>query len=77
MEYYRMTCEVRGYCGPFINQEFYNSFPDPMWHGYGECVVCCSTCIVAQEALKRTRVEGTGPRHDAAPLPTPGGRPGA
>jgi hypothetical protein len=53
MENFRMHCSVRGYCGPFINEEFYNSFPDPLWHGYGECVVCCSTCLIAREEAKR------------------------
>lgn len=57
MENFRLICGVRGYCGPFINEAFYNAFPDPLWHGYGECVVCCSTCLVDQEEQKRLRAE--------------------
>jgi hypothetical protein len=48
----RTTCEVRGYCGPFINESFYDSFPDPLWRGTGECVVCCNTCNVGMEKEK-------------------------
>ena len=57
IENHRMICGVRGYCGPFINEAFYNAFPDAMWHGYGECTVCCSTCLIEQEELKRQRIE--------------------
>jgi hypothetical protein len=51
----RTICEVRGYCGPFINQAFYEKFPDPLWRGTGECVVCCNTCNVELELEKRRR----------------------
>ena len=68
MENYRMQCGVRGYCGPFINEEFYNAFPDPLWHGYGECAVCCNTSLVAREELKRQRAEGAD---NAVASPTP------
>jgi hypothetical protein len=49
----RTTCDVRGYCGPFVNESYYDSFPDPLWRGTGECVVCCNTCNVALEEEKR------------------------
>ncbi|HEX6924561.1 MAG TPA: hypothetical protein VF167_04000 [Longimicrobiaceae bacterium] len=58
LENYGRICEARGYCGPFINEEFYNAFPDPMWRGCGECVVCGSTCLVAHEEEKRRIAEG-------------------
>jgi hypothetical protein len=57
MDNYQRLCGARGYCGPFINEEFYNAFPDPLWHGYGECALCCSTCLVAHEEMKRQRAE--------------------
>jgi hypothetical protein len=49
-------CQVRGYCGPFINQEVYDSFPDPIWRGSAECVVCCDTRNVAEEEAKCARM---------------------
>ncbi len=58
VENHRTICGVRGYCGPFLNEEFYNAFPDPMWNGYGECVVCCSTCLVTEEKRKMREGEG-------------------
>lgn len=53
----RLVCEARGYCGPFINQDYYRAFPDPMWHDTGECEVCCSTCNVPREEAKRREIE--------------------
>lgn len=58
LENHQRICAVRGYCGPFLNTEFYNAFPDPFWHGYGECLVCRSTCLVAVEEERRRRLEG-------------------
>ena len=49
----RTICEVRGYCGPFINQLYYDQFPDPIWRGTGECIVCCNTCNVEVEEGKQ------------------------
>jgi hypothetical protein len=49
----RMICEVRGYCGPFINLAYYNQFPDEAWHGKGECIICCNTCSVDLEEKKQ------------------------
>lgn len=46
-------CEARGYCGPFLNTDYYDAYPDPLWHGMGECLFCCSTVLVAAEELKR------------------------
>ena len=43
------NCESRGYCGPFANQGFYESFPDAFWHGMGECVHCGTTRRVDEE----------------------------
>ena len=51
------VCEKRGYCGPFVNEEYYANFPDPSWWGMGECVVCCNTCNIAAELDKKARVE--------------------
>jgi hypothetical protein len=42
-------CEVRGYCGPFANEALYNAFPEPMWHGMGDCLECGTTCHVPRE----------------------------
>jgi hypothetical protein len=42
-------CEVRGYCGPFANEELYNAFPEPMWHGMADCMECGTTCHVPRE----------------------------
>jgi hypothetical protein len=56
VENHRTICGVRGYCGPFLNEEFYNAFPDPTWEGYGECVVCCSTCLIREEERKSREV---------------------
>lgn len=39
-------CELRGHCGPFVNQALYNAFPEPMWHDMGDCVECGTTCHV-------------------------------
>jgi hypothetical protein len=56
VENHRTICGVRGYCGPFLNEEFYNAFPDPTWEGYGECVVCCSTCLIREEERKKRQL---------------------
>lgn len=42
------VCLQRGFCGPFINQGVYDAFPDPRWHGMGECVHCHSTVKVSR-----------------------------
>lgn len=68
IENHRNICAVRGYCGPFINQAFYGRFTDPIWHGFGECVVCCSTSLIAREEEKRRQREAESP--DVA-LPSP------
>lgn len=48
-----LACRPRGYCGPFINRDYYDSFPDPLWSGKGDCLLCGSTCdVAAQEALR-------------------------
>ncbi len=56
----REKCVARGYCGPFVNVEFYNAFPDPSWHGYGDCVVCHSTRLTTAEEAKRQQVLDSG-----------------
>ena len=43
------VCEKRGYCGPFANEALYDAFPEPMWHGMGDCLECGTTCHVAGE----------------------------
>lgn len=62
-------CETRGYCGPFVNQDYYASFPDSRWWGMGECVVCCNTCNVSIEQAKRTRVEAGLSPSSHKPIP--------
>jgi len=52
-------CTVRGYHGPFVNTDFYNAFPDPFWHGFGDCVVCHSTCRVLAEEVKRQQAHSS------------------
>jgi hypothetical protein len=49
----RRVCEPRGYCGPFINREYYDAFPDPTWVGIGECLHCRSAVNCGREARKR------------------------
>lgn len=34
----RTACESRGYCGPFVNQAYFNSLE--AWAGFGMCVEC-------------------------------------
>ena len=58
----RTICEVRGYCGPFINQIYYDQFPDPVWRGTGECIVCCNTCNVEVEEAKQRSATSAPPR---------------
>jgi hypothetical protein len=50
-------CEVRGHCGPFANESFYNAFPEAWWHGMGDCVECGTTCKVegATNEFRATR----------------------
>ena len=43
------ACESRGHCGPFANEALYNAFPEPMWHGMGDCLECGTTCHVPLE----------------------------
>jgi hypothetical protein len=45
-------CEIRGHCGPFANEGFYTAFPEPMWHGMGDCIECGTTRKVAHEVAK-------------------------
>lgn len=53
MQNAELICQPRGYCGPFINQGFYDAFPDPLWNGKADCAVCGTTCDVAtQEGLR-------------------------
>ncbi|HEX2091859.1 MAG TPA: hypothetical protein VHG28_05620 [Longimicrobiaceae bacterium] len=41
-------CESRGFCGPFLNQDFYAAFPG--WDGFGDCIHCGSTRFVPPAA---------------------------
>lgn len=36
-----VVCRTRGYCGPFVNQTYYNSLT--IWAGFGDCVECGCT----------------------------------
>lgn len=49
----RRVCQPRGYCGPFINGEYYDAFPDPTWHGIGECIHCRNTVNRLREEVKK------------------------
>lgn len=40
----RSTCAQRGYCGPFVNQAYFNSLET--WAGFGICVECGCTVPV-------------------------------
>lgn len=64
-------CDRRGYCGPFINMAVYDAFPDPVWHGCGECVNCCGTRKIAEEEGKRARAMAASGAPIPAPLPSP------
>lgn len=66
----RTICEVRGYCGPFINQSYYETFPDPLWRGTGECLVCCNTCNVELEEEKQGRIARAAAERPEALPPT-------
>ena len=46
-------CESRGYCGPFANEALYNAFPEPIWHGMGDCLECGTTCHVPRGSQGR------------------------
>lgn len=67
----REICDRRGYCGPFINSAVYDTFPDPVWHGCGECVNCCGTRKIAEEEEKRLRAMTDPEDPPLAPLPSP------
>jgi hypothetical protein len=47
------VCEARGHCGPFVNQAFYDAFPETLWHGMGDCVNCGTTRKVEREYRKQ------------------------
>lgn len=51
-----LVCQPRGYCGPFINEEFYDAYPDPLWAGKGDCALCGSTADVATHRTRRALV---------------------
>lgn len=61
----RLVCDARGYCGPFLNLEFYAAFPDPLWHGMGECLLCRNTAHAASEEAKRRRARDAAMREAA------------
>ena len=63
----RNICDARGFCGPFINCEVYDTFPDPIWHGCGDCVHCCGTRNVAEEKAKQEQAA----RQTIAPIEVP------
>lgn len=49
----RLVCDRRGYCGPFFNKDYYSAFPDPLWKGMAECLLCRSTVHMETERSKR------------------------
>lgn len=52
-------CESRGHCGPFVNQAYYNAFPEPMWRDMGDCVECGTTCHVVEHLQALAPVRST------------------
>lgn len=38
---FHTVCMARGYCGPFLNQVYYDSLA--AWRGFGDCVECGCT----------------------------------
>lgn len=54
----RLVCDARGYCGPFVNQDFYDRFCDELWHGMAECAQCGNTVRPRSEETKRLRLDG-------------------
>lgn len=46
----RETCEVRGFCGPFLNLALYDAFPG--WEGCGDCVHCGTTVRVGEHEAR-------------------------
>lgn len=38
---YYLVCAARGFCGPFVNQMYYDSLT--VWSGFGDCVECGCT----------------------------------
>lgn len=54
MRAHATLCHARGYCGPFVNRQLYDSFVEPFWHGMGECALCRTTACVAEEEAKQS-----------------------
>jgi len=50
------VCLKRGHCGPFLNRGVYDAFPDPRWHGMGECVYCHSTVKISRHEARARSV---------------------
>jgi hypothetical protein len=70
---YARICGPRGFCGPFINEGYYDSFPDEIWHGIGDCVWCANSCSVAAEVEKRELRERSRAGEWPFPVVEPGG----
>jgi hypothetical protein len=51
------ACERRGYCGPFLNEAYYDAFPEPLWHGMGDCAQCGTTRKVGRERPRTGALE--------------------
>jgi hypothetical protein len=45
----RSICEPRGYCGPFVNEELFDSFDGGAWRGTANCIHCGSTVNIGAE----------------------------
>lgn len=50
------TCEVRGFCGPFVGQDRYSACPDPAWHGFAECAECGNTVSIRVHEARRVNL---------------------
>lgn len=47
------VCEVRGYCGPFRDQDRFDTFSDRAWHGLAICRECGNTASVQLHEARR------------------------
>lgn len=46
------TCQLRGYCGPFVNEEYYAGMEEEEWRGMADCRHCGRTVAVVDELEK-------------------------
>ena len=63
----RGLCERRGYCGPFVNQAYFNSLE--AWAGFGICVECGCTVPVPHGERSFAALDRLSELHTPAPRP--------